>query len=388
MHATEAAVPDATLYHRVIEEARVLNFQTPVVAQPPLGFRGGVVLGDSEEDRRLRHTRGRRPVDSFDASAVVKDRLPGRYAYGGFVYHHFGHVMAETVHRILPSRRYDPERSFIFVNSRDWKSFELLPAHVQQIYQFLGLRPDTIKIISSSHLVENLLVSEAGSDLGGGPKEPYLDLLDTYTGPQLDRMFGSTRSGKKIYVSRSKLSINGGTLCGEKYIENALAAEGYEIFHPQEHPFAVQMDTYRKADLVIFLEGSACHGAELLGRDAINNCILLSRRGLVKFDRMLGPRVRTYSTFDLDYLGSIYASRDGRGLAGRSVSMAQWDALVEFFRNSGAARLSSTSKDAYLAAAERDFYRYLKGAEQSRSRQVGDELATKLVQQFEMMKAS
>ncbi len=55
---------------RVINQARIEAFKTPLLGEPNTGFRGGLVLGDSEDDRRLRHTRWRVPVDSFDRDAT------------------------------------------------------------------------------------------------------------------------------------------------------------------------------------------------------------------------------------------------------------------------------------------------------------------------------
>lgn len=375
---------------RVIEQARILAYQPPTVAQPPLGFRGGLVLGDSEEDRRLRHTRWGEPVDSFDPSAVVERRLAGHYAYGGMTDHHFGHFMAEMVHRILPSRLHDPGHKFLFVGAlrhrRD--NFALLPRYVQDIYTFLGLGPDSVNIVTENTDVESLYVCEAGSEIGG-PKPAYLDILDDYTGPKLESIFGSVPRHGRVYVSRSKLGVRGG-LCGERYLESALQAEGYEIFHPQDHSVTEQMDRYRKAEVVIFVQGSACHGTELLGRRAMKNCIMLNRRGEAGwFDRVLAPRAEQYSKFrSCTNLGTIYTNAAGSGVRGRSVSVLDWDALVDFLRNAGAARLSSSSSAGYMAAAADDVRRYTEATEFSRRYSKDPDRVAELVGKFEAVKRS
>lgn len=377
------------LSSRVIEQARVLAFKQPIVGQLPYGYRGGLVLGDNEEDRRLRHTRGRVPVDSFDPTAAFEARLDGRYAYGGMTYRHFGHFMAEMVHRVLPSMRDDPGHRFVFVSVLGHRRnrFELLPEHCQEVYRFLGLRPETVHIITKHTCVESLYVSEAGSDLGSGPAPDYLDVLDDYTELRLTQMLGSASRPKRLYVSRSKLGVGSG-LCGERYLESALEAEGYVIFHPQEHPVTVQMDHYRKADVVMFVEGSACHGVELLGRNAITNCVMLPRRaGAQQFDPVLKPRAQHYVKFPSSvYLGTMYARPDGRGARNMGISILDWGSLTEFLRNAGVARLSAASKQAYMAAAADDFDRYVHTEPSSRMYSKSPELLARLVATFEAVR--
>jgi hypothetical protein len=369
-----------------MREARILAFQGRL-----LGFRGGLVLGDDDDDRRLRHTRYREPVDSFDLSSKFNAALVGHYAYGGMTHNHFGHLMAEMIHRVLPSMLVGQRQKFIFVSARNHptNNFSLLPGHVQQVYSLLGLNAENVEIVTRNTIVESLFVSESGSDLGGGPWPEYLDILDAYTERRLDSMFGSARTGKRLYVSRSKLPIPG-ALAGERYLEAALEAEGYEIFHPQAHPVAVQMDQYRKADVVIFLEGSACHGAELLGRNAIKNCILLYRRREMKwFDRVLQPRSRQYTGFvSTSYLGTIFGRARRPSMYEKGLFLADWDLLTEFLRNTGAAQLRSTSKDAYLAAAKTDFAKYVEYTPPARAYSKNTDLVRSFVDQLTTFDAS
>lgn len=370
---------------RNIEQARILAFKQPIVGQLPHGYRGGLVLGDSEDDRRLRHTRRRVPVDSFDPTAVFEARLDGRYAYGGMTYRHFGHFMAEMVHRVLPSMRDDPNHRLIFVSVLGHRRnrFELLPEHCQEVYRFLGLRPETVHIVTQHTCVESLYVSQAGSDLGSGPAPDYLDMLDGYTGPRLTQLLGRVRRPKRLYVSRSKLGVGSG-LCGERYLESVLEAEGFHVFHPQDYPVTVQMDYYRQADVVMFVEGSACHGAELLGRNAMAHCIMLPRRaGAQQFDPLLEPRCQQYLKFPSSiYLGSMYARPDGGSARNMGISIVDWDSLTQFLRNAGVARLSAASKEAYMAAAEDDLYRYIHAPPSSRMYSKSPELLARLVETF------
>ena len=52
-------------------------------------------------------------------------------------------------------------------------------------------------------------------------------------------------------------------------IEDNLARAGFEIFHPERHPIAVQIARYKAAKLVVALDGSALHlAAYVLPTDA------------------------------------------------------------------------------------------------------------------------
>ena len=71
---------------------------------------------------------------------------------------------------------------------------------------------------------------------------------------------------EKLYISRSKLGLGKGGLLGEEQMEAYLAAEGYEIYHPQEHSLSAQLARYKAARKVIAADGSALHLYAMVGR--------------------------------------------------------------------------------------------------------------------------
>ena len=180
---------------------------------------------------------------------------------------HFGHFMAEMVHRILPARLRGLRFPLVFVSTRGWNphpSFGDFPGFAKEVLAFLDVRPDEVRVVNRNTVVERLHVIEAGSDLVGGPKPGYLDALAGWCGPRLDALHGDTAQPRLLYVSRSALPPQGMVL-GEAWFERQLEAEGFTVFRPEEWRFAPQLDHYRKAEAVVFPEGSACHGTELLG---------------------------------------------------------------------------------------------------------------------------
>jgi hypothetical protein len=351
------------LASKVIQNARVEAFKHPHVDAPPRGFRGGPVLSDSELDSRLRHTRKRRAIDHFDEAAMFPERLSGHYAYGGGIYHHFGHVMAEMIHRILPVQELEINPRWLFVTSeRNPTSFDKLAPWVDDLYRFLGVDFSRATIVNTNVAVDSLLVVQAGSDLGGGAHEAYFDILDETIASRIDRAVGDVSRPSKIYISRAGSNMQGCFL-GERYLESLLAEEGFTLVRPEEHRFAEQLDFYRKADVVIFPEGSACHGAELLGRRAMRRSVLLPRRGtyhLGLFEGILTPRSQQFSAFPFNqYLGTASVRANGTPEEERGVTLFDFETLVQEFRNRGLAHLRTASRNDYLDVAEADLSRYL-----------------------------
>ena len=301
--ASRAPAPGAALARATIAEAPVQVFSAPIVAVPPHGFAGGPVLDGDPRLARLRHTRAGHPVDRFRPGETYDARLPGTWIYAGPAYPHFGHSMAEMVHRILPGRRLFGAHGLLFVGTAGEKpltGFDDLPPFLREILRLLDVSPDKACVLHRNHIVEQLHVVEAGSDYGGGPKPGYLDELAAFwRGRDAVPHAGGPMPGVPVYVSRTRLSPTGGLL-GERYIEATLAQNGFAVFHPEQHPVAVQIETYRRASLLLFNEGSACHGIELLGTGMVAPSLLLSRRqdhaGI--FRHVFTGRARSFHAFE------------------------------------------------------------------------------------------
>jgi len=352
--------------HAEVPDARLQVMLPLGPQQAGKAFNGGFVPTDPEGQSRLRHTRGWVPADGFDAEATFDLELAGTYFYGGLTYIHFGHVMAEIVHRILTTRQHFRERPWIFMGNLDPApicGFAALPATMQAALTFLGVAPESVLFLRRGARVERLQIAEPGSDLGGGPKPGYLSLLRVHAECRLNALHESGSPHRRVYVSKSNLSPAGSFL-GERYLESQLAEDGYMVFHPEQHPLSWQMEVYRRSEVLIFGEGSACHGTELLGSNMLQTCVYLERQPKHRevFRRLLEPRSEVFQALHGAHaLGTALGHpHTGDPLDHTGVWVFDVDALLPFLRERGLARLANFQKSAYLAAAQADLDAYLR----------------------------
>jgi hypothetical protein len=347
---------EPTLHHRWLNDASVLPFKRPI--HP--GFTGGPLWPDEPGMDRLRHHRSRRPVDRRpdDSARTAPASLAGAYLYGGPLMREFGHFMAESIHRLLPGLAIAPDLPVLFAGNRgEPEPARPQPAFVHELLGMLGLPPERVHVVHRAVRVDRLLVVEQGSDLGRGPKSDYLDLLDRTVPLRLDALAPAEPAPERVYVSRSRLPA--GRLLGEGYLEGLLAEAGFHVYRPEEHPLVAQMQVYRQARQLIFSEGSACHGTELLGRQ-LQHVALLNRRPAPKpgmFRAVLRPRARRYAEFlGNPFVGALPIGPVRPPLAHTGVSVFDVPGLLQFLAAEGLADLHGRfDLGAYAEAARRDF---------------------------------
>src|ERR1700722_10663001 len=346
--------------HRIFEGAHVEAFRHPLGQS----FLGGPVLLD-KEFAHFRHKRNDRAFDRFDEHAQFHRYLRGQWAYIGPKYPHFGHILAEMVHRIPPTKMLLPNvKKHLIVTTFDDDSgptVDTLCRAYREVLDFFEIQSETVLILNENAIVQRLALCEQGSNLGGEQLPWYLDALREYSTRRLNQLHGSQVEHHKVYVSKSKMP-HGGKILGGQYIEELLAEDGFLVFHPEEAPLSTQMDIYRKASELIFEEGSACHGTELLGDKMLNRTVLFVRRMETRaaFGSILIPRSRDFETFtDTFFLGTIIVNAELGYLHSEfGVSLFDPDRIVKFYRDRQLAQLPNFDVRKYFEAAERDLRDY------------------------------
>ena len=197
--------------------------------------------------------------------------LAGHWVWGGVLAGHFGHFLVESTGRLWGMREVREADGIIFM-PKGPKLTELSRWQAE----FFELAGVTGRVILATEplRVERLSVPGQGFGLG-----------DIVNGTKATRDFFSRfgagiapEVGAKLYISRSKLSDQKGLLIGEHALEERLAAEGYDIFHPQKHSMTEQVARYKAATQVIAAEGSALHFFAMVARPNQRLAMILRRR--------------------------------------------------------------------------------------------------------------
>src|SRR5437762_9112829 len=161
------------------------------------------------------------------------------------------------------------------------------PPFFWQIVDHLAIDRSRVLLVREPMQFGRLLVlPQAERRFGSGPSRPHLRLMDAITAPP----FRADQDLEYVFVSRARWPK--GRFAGEAYLDEALAAAGVTVFHPESADLHTQLRLYRRARCLIFSEGSALHALQLLGRvDA--EVVILARRPWARMTAVsLVPRVR------------------------------------------------------------------------------------------------
>lgn len=184
--------------------------------------------------------------------------LPGRWLWGGVLLNHFGHFLVESTGRLWGLDALQGLDGIVFLSKRDsdeeGEVLELSAFH-RRFMTLLGIDLP-IRIVTEPTSIDHLEVPGQGFGIGA-----------IASGTPAFRRFIQTRFARdiaaegpeRLYISRSGLSAVRGGILAEDQIEELLASQGYEIFHPQNHPIEVQIARYKAARQVVALDGSALH---------------------------------------------------------------------------------------------------------------------------------
>lgn len=249
---------------------------------------GGPIWPDWETEHHSRHRKAfqladRKPEASQDSLSEIETGV-----WIGPIVCSFGHHIAEFSSRLLVSKLHFPNTPFLFsVNSTsDIRNVEDAPAFFRQLLDWYDIPFSQVKIIRKATRVKDLKVFRAQECLNGpGPSSEYLSLLKNWGGKKLPLQ----KRQAYLFVSRQKTLS---PLAGEAYISALLSKVGIPTFCPEDHSIEKQLETYARTDHLIFVEGSATIGLQLLGELSATISILVKqpRKRIAKYS--LKPRAQ------------------------------------------------------------------------------------------------
>lgn len=290
----------------MLDDAVVVPAAESLFVQP-----AGVLREDGSHCDIGAFWRNHRPLSVAPEPPPGTERLKGRWLWGGVLWVHFGHFLVESCGRLwaLDARQLaeDPPDGIIFVPKRPARETET--ASFQEAFWKLCGIDMPVRVLTTPTTVETLCVPGQGFGLGQIIRGtvPFRDYMASHFGA------GVAPDGpERLYVSRSKLGLNKGGLVGETALEAYLAAEGYEIFHPQEHDMATQVARYKAATHLVAAEGSALHLFGFVGRPDQRVAIVVRRHSGAT--DMIAEHLRSFCSIApllVEELQNVYALKGG-----------------------------------------------------------------------------
>lgn len=197
----------------------------------------------------------------FDRNAPAED-LPGRWLYGGMLYSHFGHFLCESTGRLWAlDHAGRPFDGVIWLPKVALGHPAKLLRGLPPFFAALGF--PGVKLLAPQHPVRvaEIVIPEQGFGIGelAAGRPEYREFMRGRLGRTI-----APAGGERLYISRAKLPTKRGSVLLERRIEALMAAEGYEILHPEEHSLQAQIARYKAARQIVGLDGSALHLAAMV----------------------------------------------------------------------------------------------------------------------------
>lgn len=259
-------------------------------------FSGGPIWPNFEQQTLIRQCRRSVPVDDKPVEGTEQATvLEGPHIWCGYLPPHFGHFIADQISR-LPAALLNcpPEAKLLFS----------LPEGIGEpkdffydILETLGVAINRVVLQRKVPLeVETLYAPPLGETLYGKPDAEYLTILAKL----MDGLGFQANPKEDVYVSRARLPASLSSLAGESYLEECFLKLGVKVIWPEKMTLRQQLQAYASARKLVFSEGSAIHGRQLLGKIK-QDILVIERRKRYNMARdVIAPRCST-----LDYISAI-----------------------------------------------------------------------------------
>lgn len=322
----------------------------PAIQKRPMILTGGPVWPDWDGADDLRHKRNGLPIDEpAPRPAASAETFDHPAVWGAHAVDHFGHFVAENSTRILQAVSDHPEAKLL-MTLEPGLAPKAVPGFLWQVLDWYGVAPKRVEFVTRPLRVRQLWAAEMAEQLNGVPPgDAYLDLLAA----------NAARNGLKpvaadtVYVARDRMQNSAeGHNAGEPYLTGLLERLGVTVLRPETMPLRKQLAIYAGARTLIFAEGSAMHGRQLLGR-LDQTVAVLNRR----------PRMRTGMAALLARCRHLAYGEVTRGTAAvlwpggkpwmvRAISIYDTDRLLATFEALGVPLRSVWNDADYLAARD------------------------------------
>ena len=323
----------------------------PVTKEAGMVLLGGPVWPDWAGSGALRHNRSGIPVDRKPAvPATGLSEFTSPATWGGHAVSHFGHFIVEHCTRILQARVEHGDKTMLFTLPPGLRAPQL-PAFFWQILAWYGVASDRVRFVTAPLQVAELWAAPMAEQWAHvPPSDAYLTLL---TENAAERGLEPQRHDI-VYVARDRMEASAeGHNAGESYVTKLLERLGVTVIRPETLSLRAQLEYYKGAETLIFAEGSALHGLQLLGRQD-KTVIVLNRRPNMRIGlSAIQPRVSTLAYAEVTRGTISVVWPNGNPWMVRALSMYDIDCLLSTFGQLGVPLSKFWDNTAYLAARDK-----------------------------------
>ena len=260
------------------------------------------------------------PDDTSDLLACQNGKP---YVYGGVYVPHFGHFIAEFVHRlwVLGKPAYRDCTVIFILHQR-----KAVPRRFfAETLAYFGVKKWIV--IDKPTRVEKLVIAEQGKILGHPVHPDYMEFL--HSRAHLAGLLQPQKAGKdKILVMRGHMATRR-LLCEEAFTEQ-LTHLGYKEIRPERLPVTEQLRTLATAEKIIISDGSTCHLFDLLPAVPAH-IAFLGRQPLARLgDECIAPKVRSVVSFNQVVELIVPVGDNGKPQKSRALLFAPFNRIVDF----------------------------------------------------------
>lgn len=335
----------------------MMSFRDVMVGPPLAREAPGVSWPQFNRQHSARHLRRGVPVCRAPEPGAAVGEIAEAVFIGAYD-NHFGHFAAESAPRLLQSLSEKGGLPFLFTATQPVDRGAVAPAFAA-ITDWFGLAPKQMRFVHQPHRVATLWVAGQGEDVNGPVvSEGYLDLLDSHAAA---RGLSEGQPQGVIYVGRHLLPARLGGHAGEAYLADCLSRLGVTVLAPETLPLRDQLAAYAGAERLIFAEGSAVHGRQLIGRAAQAIDVLVRRRFWRMAESQLSPRCDALGYIPVSGQVLHYLGQDGKPYVHSGMALYDLEVLFDYFAQIGLDLARVWQQSAYEAARDRSVLDWVTG---------------------------
>ena len=240
---SKTVMQDAKLYPSTGSVARTVN----------AGLYSQAIANRYRHQRRGKAADMRPPEDLIN---MPHDTLDGTHLYGGIYSSHFGHLVAEFVHRMWVLDQYRDDHPPVVLAGQLDKPYQ--SPVLTEIFRYFGA--DAFSVITRPATVERLVVPQQAKELYRREHRQYRPFLARAA--ERAGVLSQADTPRRLAILRDHLRWR--RLTGEAELARFLEWQGYMIFRPEEHGLLDQLKMIANADEIVMADGSPAHLYDLL----------------------------------------------------------------------------------------------------------------------------